>query len=412
MLDLTRHVDDVGFAYRVSQFMQYIDSLSALVDLRSNFPDDFAGSSSIGTYQWHRSSLNPGAITLRNSSGVLIMIAGANNYSLMRDTLDSYALPVDGNVNSGVNPYFWRIANDLKNDLVAAGFDLTGPVRIVGHSLGGAIAAVLGDILYAAGTNNNVEVLTFGAPRMGVSSYCDRLETFKLERWFNDTDPISIVPFHADESPMAYTVTTWTIRRAWTSYTNPRPGRSIDSNGLITGAFGPPGDLGPNEASLLNWLIMGIRNEPTVHGIAEYCRRLRTASLAVTPAVTLRARAVANETPAIPLPPIAVMPPRYVPMPTPQIERVITATRPTISPVVQAADSNQVPVKPIVRFRAVKVSGEWCVMHSSSVVAIAANKRDARSKARRWNASIRADSPTAPENPVAVDAIIEDVFEV
>ena len=69
-------------------------------------------------------------------------------------------------------------------------------VQLVGHSLGGAIAVLMG--LYLAKTQPyEVSVVTFGTPRIGDKRFRDRCcaPNLKIDRIFNSADIVTHVPY-------------------------------------------------------------------------------------------------------------------------------------------------------------------------------------------------------------------------
>jgi triacylglycerol lipase len=69
-------------------------------------------------------------------------------------------------------------------------------LHVVGHSLGGAMAALIADSL--SGLGCTLRLYTFGAPRCGVDEHAqyltDRLGAEHIYRAYHDTDPVPMVP--------------------------------------------------------------------------------------------------------------------------------------------------------------------------------------------------------------------------
>jgi triacylglycerol lipase len=96
---------------------------------------------------------------------------------------------------------------------VLAGLGLDKPLIITGHSLGGALAAMLGACftVYEPILRPVSAVYTFGQPRIGLHDFCgtyDRILKGKLVRFINNTDVVPQVPFtgwdYADEGKIIH----------------------------------------------------------------------------------------------------------------------------------------------------------------------------------------------------------------
>ncbi|MFW3328825.1 lipase family protein, partial [Aliarcobacter butzleri] len=63
---------------------------------------------------------------------------------------------------------------------------------LCGHSLGGAIATIVGCYFYDEGINKkNLSIFTFGAPPIAKKEFCDYYEnSFKIFRFVNKEDPV------------------------------------------------------------------------------------------------------------------------------------------------------------------------------------------------------------------------------
>jgi triacylglycerol lipase len=74
---------------------------------------------------------------------------------------------------------------------------VTGSVHCVGHSLGGAVATLAADWAYG-NVSPNVNVYTFGQPRVGLTAFAamftQRLGVESIHRVFHSTDPVPMVP--------------------------------------------------------------------------------------------------------------------------------------------------------------------------------------------------------------------------
>lgn len=128
-------------------------------------------------------------------------------------------------------------------------------VHCVGHSLGGALANMAADTII--GNNKNAVLYTFGAPRVGIASFANklskhpRLSVDNIFRVYHSSDPVSMIPLfpfvHApqpggeyyinkvltinpwDHKMKAYTKTMANVK-SWKSIQNPHP--SLDDHAI------------------------------------------------------------------------------------------------------------------------------------------------------------------------------------
>lgn len=100
-------------------------------------------------------------------------------------------------VHVGFNHAFCSMLPDLEAFL-ANHADAGGTVHCIGHSLGGAVAALAADWLNAQG--KNVKLYTFGAPKPGLEDFATRLtrevETDNNYRVYHSTDVVSMLPVY------------------------------------------------------------------------------------------------------------------------------------------------------------------------------------------------------------------------
>lgn len=78
------------------------------------------------------------------------------------------------------------------------------PFRLVGHSLGGALALVCGALLRAAG-HVPAEIVTFGCPRAGDRRFAQNFVNVPVRQYRYEADPVPLVPTFPYEHPVALT---------------------------------------------------------------------------------------------------------------------------------------------------------------------------------------------------------------
>ena len=124
-----------------------------------------------------------------NGTITVITIRGTANSSNVTSDLD-VALVTD--VRSGVRLHRgFRSEATIIYDIISRNHTLQRTVHITGHSLGGAIAFIMGRWLHLAG-GHDVTVFSFGAPSVSNSEF----PYGKPRHWrvANETDPITFLP--------------------------------------------------------------------------------------------------------------------------------------------------------------------------------------------------------------------------
>jgi pimeloyl-ACP methyl ester carboxylesterase len=123
---------------------------------------------------------------LRHGTELLIVLAGTDQ---LRDWIAN-GLSIPGWY---VHPGYSEIASALI-DSVRAEYKASGlqQLTLLGHSKGGAVAAVLADYLFDLTTN----VVTFGAPRIGSQSYANTYEHKRYTRVVHPLDIVARLPMH------------------------------------------------------------------------------------------------------------------------------------------------------------------------------------------------------------------------
>jgi hypothetical protein len=119
--------------------------------------------------------------------------------------------PAIGEIHAG---FGHCLADGLQQILNAlSSRDLTKPLLIAGHSLGGALAALAGAYFAALGSPVPPvsAIYTFGQPRIGLHDFCNtygRIVSNKLVRFVNKEDLVPRVPFrnwdYSDEGTMVH----------------------------------------------------------------------------------------------------------------------------------------------------------------------------------------------------------------
>ena len=408
MIDLSRQHTDVGFAYRLASFLVFLEDASPLTFLRAAYPDDFT--LTVDTLHHAIDANAPDYMLCKFPTGTLILIAGANNIDLGIATLGSYTRTYTGANPANANPTFYDLAATIKDDCIRNGFDLSGNVRIIGHSMGGAIAAHLQYILERGGVTGS-QCITLNAPRLGTVDFCTQVEGLALTRYFCNDCPVQFVPCHTDEATIAHAALSFQVANSYNRQTHPRRGIAIAPDGTLTDRAMPAGPLPNTSLSILQWLLFSTIGPGVNHKLQTITYRLGLAADRMEPPATVRARADANERPPTIRPRAGITTPVDVPMPIAEVRRIITATRPAALAQVEAERAASGPARELPdRFRPVRFGSVWAIQYAGTVVEVSQGKRDAKARSRRYNRLTRQGEEFATV-PAAVTDIIESAFD-
>jgi len=131
-------------------------------------------------------------VTITNEGGILV-VAFQGTRNIAEAIRDAEALPhadaVLGEVHLGFAAGSRLVALDIAFKLA----DTTGPPVFTGHSLGGALALMTAALWRCHGSKVGA-VVTFGAPRAGFQSFCDKLDDVDITMYRFGCDGIPEVP--------------------------------------------------------------------------------------------------------------------------------------------------------------------------------------------------------------------------
>jgi len=108
-------------------------------------------------------------------------------------TLHSFAGPVSFGPWASSRDWFDN-ATLVNTTLLAAGFDPDKPITFVGHSRGGATLFVLGRRYLDANPRRDIEILTFGCPKVGNANLIDRTPFRRQRHVANIADIVPNLP--------------------------------------------------------------------------------------------------------------------------------------------------------------------------------------------------------------------------
>ena len=132
---------------------------------------------------------------------LFIMFRGTTTKNYGADIISDIRLGVETSntglpVHIGFNHAFSSMLPAIK-EFLGNHADATGTVHVIGHSLGGAVAAIASEWL---STKRNIKLYTFGSPKPGLEFFATKLTTNVKEkniyRVYHSTDVVPMVPVY------------------------------------------------------------------------------------------------------------------------------------------------------------------------------------------------------------------------
>lgn len=152
-------------------------------------------------------SVFPGSIVAVGPGGTVVVVSGTANFQqLATQVLFAGGGPDDFGQFS-TNTLWMAASNVIDGRIVAAGFDPTKPIVLVGHSYGGAVAALLAGRYRFARPDQTIKLLTFAMPKPGDARLAFLLSLTNQVHVANAGDPVpSLPPSGPELLPLGFVV--------------------------------------------------------------------------------------------------------------------------------------------------------------------------------------------------------------
>lgn len=319
-------------------------------------------------------NITPAWFAAQGGGWSVILIAGCSSLQHGLSTIAGYSGGLLDSVIVPSNSYFTQLRDQILADAGAAGC-WSGSIKLcAGHSLGGAVAALIGAAAKQAAPGSQVGVCTFGAPKTADKHVNAWVDMCSPARWMCDDDPVPIlIPTAADTLAM---LAAFSIREnsRFQNFVHSRGGLSIDAAGNVEPAILPPTASLTTVSSLAAWLASIDQDTHNTHQIEEYVGRLQ-----------LRINNSAGSGPPLVHGGQAEEPG------TASNSRLNAAQRHAHDALVGAeADNRRVPltIPAALRFSVSRNGGIWQVSQGETLVSVSSRERTARSLARKLNSAI------------------------
>lgn len=266
-LDIDGRLDQAAAA-------RVIDALYTDFDLAVALLQQRLGDTAVITGLAPSASITPGFLIAVRPDLVVIIIAGTSN----EEQVLSYVLNVlTGAVDTGefkTNATWFAAAIDVQTAVLASGADPNARVQLVGHSYGGAVAAVMAARYRLAAEDRAIDVLSFGAPKPGDLKFRAILERCRVARLMNAGDPIPGLPPALKWALPYISVLPGALVTFWDQLVQCLGGVLVDVDGRMVDDEVPFFDVAYWILAVA-WLLGGTFFPlPIPHRITEYLRRI------------------------------------------------------------------------------------------------------------------------------------------
>jgi len=264
-------------------FNSRVDFLKLARIIQKNYANDptdlddaiaLLSTSATGARYDNTASTVPGCVIAHDASQALVCIAGTSNF---QQAAAQIAYGFSGIQDMGVysTNFAWFVAaTAIASRISSAGVNPGLPITLVGHSYGGAIAAVLATVFRNVSSTRTIRLITYGMPRPGDERMREILSSVPSTHLANFNDPIASIPSVGIELVPFVAITPPSLFALWSSVT--KPGGQIIVH--------PDGGFEETERQTLLFafflevmtLLIAQASLPafTNHTIAEYVRRL------------------------------------------------------------------------------------------------------------------------------------------
>jgi len=235
---------------------------------------DFMGPGTVTTSVPNTSSLFPGTVIARQGNVTVVVISGTSNpQQLSMQVLGAGIGPLERG-GLGTNSLWWAASNVILDRILASGADPDGPIVLVGHSYGGAVAALVAARLRQWNRTRSIQLLTFGAPKPGDNRLIHRISTVTQVAFVNTDDPVPQIPPGGRLLTMLSAYVPEIVRPRWGAWVGLRGRVALTPEGGRI-PQPPAEDLFPQVRSAV---VNTLANQPVpeflAHDMAEYARRL------------------------------------------------------------------------------------------------------------------------------------------
>jgi len=176
------------------------------------------------------------------------------------------------------NTIWYLLASDILERMRLIGASATQDIVIVGHSLGGAVAALIAARLRLASPTRSIQLLTLGSPRQGDLRLNTVIRTTEVVNIQNDGDFVPQLPYNLADFPISLIATVAAFYPAgsklWAEQLNRQ---RVEWDGTVLAGAAQPGRADVLDELLVWALLGGPYPDFGPHLQGEYERRICSA---------------------------------------------------------------------------------------------------------------------------------------
>lgn len=227
------------------------------------------------TFTNHVNNVLPNCIVGVLNDFTVCVIEGTSNEFQVADyvcTTITGQIPIAGGMSNGT----WVFASDFFLNFIDAALpNPTGRILVIGHSYGGAIAALLAARFRYAQPNRLIDVLTYGSAQPGDADIALLVESCNHRRVTCFGDPVPEMPPNPIHWPWVIPLIPFPVAQAWGFYFQPRGQALIAVDGTYTFSEETSFDLDYLRQAVNAYLFGDAMVSDFAHTMVETVRRLR-----------------------------------------------------------------------------------------------------------------------------------------
>lgn len=219
-------------------------------------------------------SVTPGSLIAVRGDQTTIVVSGTTNFQQWAlQAMFGAAGAFDYGMYSALA--LWHDASTVVLDrILVAGASTTGPIRLVGHSYGGAVASIMAARYRLGIAARDMQLLTFGCPHPGDSRLASILDDVTSVHLSNHDDPVTYIPPSGPALALIAWMIPTVVQNRWGVY-HPPPGRVRLSETGVRSAVSEPESVYPFLFRLVTAYLASQQPEAIyAHNMWEYSRRI------------------------------------------------------------------------------------------------------------------------------------------
>jgi len=221
-----------------------------------------------------RTAARPAFGVFSSSSALFVFVEGCSFQGHGNETYRGYVGSTDRRNDGPINPYFRDLAAQVMTRVESFPGLPTLQIRLVGHSLGGAVCEEIARLLRPTAGQSFVQVCTFGAPKPFGYGDCQYVSAYPHARYMNSDDPVPLVFPSANDNPALLIMPGPVAMLRAQGFTQPAGGLELLPSGTIRAATLPSTAAIDAVSNIGAWLYLIDNGQATAHDLDAYIQRM------------------------------------------------------------------------------------------------------------------------------------------